>query len=123
MTTKTEVRVGVVPTHRATIYVAGNLDDARRLISQHCWEVGLCVNLMPCEFIFTGGAETGVAVTLVNYPRFPSCSTVINLKAITLGRALLEGLHQRTALVVCDDDTVWLTREPPGTTERPFGHG
>lgn len=98
------------PTFVATIYLAGEYADAKRLCREFVAE-GLCVTVTPTEFIYTDGAESGVAVGILNYPRFPTIPCAIKERAIRLALHLRAGLFQRTALVRFDDETVWLPRE------------
>ncbi len=99
------------PTYTAIIYVAGDLATARHLC-RHFVMQGLCVTVEPTDFFYTGGAETGVRVGLINYPRFPAEEGVILAKAEELAKQLIEGLHQWSACIVASDKTVWLSRRP-----------
>ncbi len=72
--------------------------------------VGLCVTVEPIEFIYTGGAEAGVRVGLINYPRFPAEVAEIMAKAEALALLLIERLFQHSASVVGPELTVWLSR-------------
>lgn len=115
-----------VPTYTVAIYLAGDLADARRICREFCMR-GLCVTVEPIEFIYTGGAETGVRVGLINYPRFPAKPEAIFAAAEELARVLIEGLHQHSASIVATDKTVWLSRRPehqvptePNPPQRPL---
>jgi hypothetical protein len=82
---------------------------ARHLCRAFCM-AGLCVTVTPTEFIYTGGAESGVAVGLINYPRFPAEPAEIFAKAEALALHLIDGLHQHSASIVASDKTAWLSR-------------
>lgn len=101
----------IAPSAAWSIYVAGDIQAARAVCRAFCMR-GLCVTVEPTEFIYTGGAETGVRVGLINYPRFPATSAAIEAIAITLAEALIEGLCQHSASVVGPTTTTWLTRRP-----------
>lgn len=101
----------IVPTYRADIFIAGDRADAERICKAFCME-GLCVTVTPTEFIYTAGAEPGVRVGLINYPRFPAARSAIRETALRLTETLLDGLYQHSASVVADDETVWVTRRP-----------
>jgi hypothetical protein len=108
---------GVIARHEgasytADIFIAGSVADALRVCRQQCFDVGLCVTVAAVEYVYTGGAELGVRVGLVNYPRFPSEPTAIFDKAIALAELLIVELSQGSALVQATDRTVWLTRRP-----------
>lgn len=98
------------PAYTVDIFVAGSVADATRICREHCMEIGLCVTVAPTEFVYTGGAESGVRVGLVNYPRFPALPSEIREKAIALAERLMVGLYQTSALVQGSDVVVWVTR-------------
>lgn len=97
-------------TYTATVYIAGDLHQAKSALRRFVME-GLCVTVTPTTFIYTGGAEEGVAVGLINYPRFPKDDEVIWETAIRLGMALLDDLCQMSFSVVAPDKTHWFTRK------------
>lgn len=96
-------------TYTAAIYVAGPQAEAERICRRFCLE-GLCVTVEPVEFIYTGGAETGVRVGLINYPRFPAEPDKIFDTAEHLAVSLMNQLYQHSASIVATDKTVWLSR-------------
>lgn len=101
-----------VPTFTARVYVAGDRAVAEQTCREFCFGVGLCVTVEPTRFVYTGGEESGVAVGLVNYPRFPSDPEELREKAKRLAVSLMERCCQWSALVVCPDRTEWITRRP-----------
>lgn len=106
------MRVVTEPTCSVTVYVAGDIADVRRSLRRQCFEEGLCVTVTPTTFVYTAGAEEGVAVGLVNYPRFPKSAGEIIARARVVAEALMIDLHQHSVLVVGPTETVWLTRRP-----------
>lgn len=97
------------PTYTASIYIAGDLDTARATCRDFCMS-GLCVTVKPLEFIYTGGAETGVRIGLINYPRFPAEPEAIFTKAEALADRLMSDLCQHSYSIVATDKTVWKSR-------------
>jgi hypothetical protein len=104
-----------VETFWATIYVGLRSDwdiheeeAAARVCQEYVDQVGLCVTLTPTRFVYTDGSEDGVAVGLINYPRFPSTPAAIKAHALELARRLKEALGQRRVSVVFPDETVML---------------
>lgn len=75
--------------------------------------VGLCVTVTPTTFFYTGGAETGVCVRLVNYPRFPKEPSEIDAAAMALARELRDGLCQWSVMIETPQRCVWLTTREP----------
>lgn len=107
------------PTFTATIYIAGDLATARQVCREFCL-VGLCVTVESTEFIYTGGAEAGVRVGLLNYPRFPADPSLILAHARTLADLLRESLCQHSWLIVTPDQTIWnSTRDTPTPSPAP----
>lgn len=98
-----------------TVYVAGDYADAKRLLRAECIAEGLCVTLSPTCFVFTHGAEDGVAVGFVNYPRFPKPPGEVWDRAVRVATMLRDGMGQRTALVVGASRTLWLPAEGTGS--------
>jgi hypothetical protein len=105
-----DVKTKIVPTYTAEVCVAGDLPTARAACRKFCNDVGACVTIVPADFAYTGGLESGVICRLVNYPRFPSDNKGIRDKAIVLAERLIEALYQTSALVLCSDSTIWIHR-------------
>lgn len=97
-----------VHTYTAEVCIAGDLFDARRVCRGFCNEVGACVTIVPTDFAYTGGLESGVICRFVAYPRFPADNAEIKAKALALAERLIEALCQTSALVVCSDETIWV---------------
>lgn len=105
---------GIQASFSVTIYIAGDVPTARASLRRQCIEEGLCVTLTSTEFIYTAGMETGIAVGLVNYPRFPKTPDEIKARAVAVAERLMDDLCQYSALVVTPAETVWLNRRPTG---------
>lgn len=103
------MRLIQAPTSRVEVFIAGELSQARAALREFC-EEGLCVTVEPTTFVYTRGAEEGVRVGLVNYPRFPTTTKKLENTAVRLAQFLLERLFQDSALVVGPVETTWLTR-------------
>jgi Fe-S-cluster-containing hydrogenase component 2 len=108
--------VTTVATYVVTVYMAGDIDTAKRWLRRHCYDRGLCVTVAPTSFIYTGGEETGFSVGLVNYPRFPSEPADIFDHAESIARSLVAECCQTAALVVATDRTRWIKVQPPGAS-------
>ena len=109
--------MSTLPTYTATIYIAADEAQARAVLRRECYERGLCVTVTPTTFVYTGGEERGVAIGLVNYPRFPSSPGDLFRRAVEVARRLLGECCQRSALVVAPDITEWICVEPPGSAK------
>ena len=94
-------------TYTATIYLAGDPVVAERVCREYCDEFGLCVTVSPTRFVYTRGEEAGVAVGLVNYPRFPKSPEQITDTAKHLALVLREKMDQESVMIVTPDRTYW----------------
>jgi hypothetical protein len=94
------------------IYIAGDPAIARTICRQYCMDVGLCVTVEDVDYIYTGGAEIGVRVGLINYPRFPASTDDIMMKARELANLLMVGLCQHSYSIVGPTETEWFSRRP-----------
>lgn len=101
-----------VPTYTIDLFIAGEVTDARRICREQCKGIGLCVTVTETEFIYTGGAEAGVRVGFVNYPRFPCSPDELWAKASVVGEALKTGLSQWSYLLVAPDRSRWYSDRP-----------
>lgn len=104
-----KMRTEKTATYWATIYISGPLSVIEQTCRQECMK-GLCVTVDPTRFIYTGGEETGAAIGLVNYPRFPVSNEDLYLKAECLALTLLETTCQHSVMIVTPDKTVWHTK-------------
>jgi hypothetical protein len=75
-------------------------------------ELGFCVTLTPTTFFYPGRVEEGVAVGLINYPRFPTTPEVIKERAVAVATQLMADLCQWSASVVTPLETIWLSNRP-----------
>lgn len=102
----TEVKV---PTFIAQIYMAGDIAHARQILQRYVM-VGACVTIEPVDYIFTGGAESGFRVRLINYPRFPRCADALRIEARVIADLLLKELSQHSFSIVMPDETIWFSK-------------
>lgn len=114
------MRAETVPTYTVRLYMAGDIQDAKRLLRQECYPPndGLCVTIEPTAFIYSGGEESGLVVGFVNYPRFPTTPEVLWDRACRVAHKLILGLCQWSALLVSPDKTEWITHRPEEEAER-----
>lgn len=91
--------------------MGGDLADARSFLRRECYphNEGLCVTIIPTAFIFTGGAEDGVAVQFVNYPRFPTEQDYLYQRAKNIAMRMMTALCQTSCLLVTSEVTEWLS--------------
>jgi len=103
---------GQSPTIRFDIFIAGDLDQARLVCREFCFEAGFCVTVEPVSFIYTGGEEAGVRVGCINYPRFPTDVETLRKKVGDLAERLMHRLFQHSYSIVGPEKTEWFSRRP-----------
>lgn len=104
------MKTEIAATYWARIYMSGPIEAAKQALRAECLREGLCVTIEPTTFIYTGGEEAGFVVGLVNYPRFPSCESAINERALVVMRALLEATHQHSGMLMTPGETTWISK-------------
>lgn len=104
------MKVLTSPTTQISIYMAGDIESAKRVCREYCFDKGLCVTVTGTDFIYTGGHEFGIQVGLLNYPRFPTTEKDLTETAMELANILILACCQWTALVVTPGSTHWLSR-------------
>lgn len=81
--------------YHATIHMAGDYDDARRVCRKFVM-CGACVQLAACEYIYTAGMESGFTVRIMNYAKFPRSEDEIENLALQLACQLCRELCQKS---------------------------
>lgn len=114
--------MSTLETYTVRIYMAGDIETAKRWLRHEVWREGLCVTVEPTTFIYTGGEEEGFVVGLINYPRFPSDPASILIRARIIAAGLVSECAQRSALVLAPDVTEWTTRDPADVGDLQHPH-
>ncbi len=79
----------IEPTYTIDIFMAGDTAQAKHVCREFCMR-GFCIHIVPADFIYTGGEETGFKIGIVNYPRFPSLPADAWAAATELAELLIE---------------------------------
>lgn len=101
--------VRIATSHTVRIWIAGDYADALRICRKFCATEGACFAISPVEYVYTGGQESGVCVTLINYPRFPNNAEALEMKAERLAHCLREGLFQQSFSIETPTETRWVS--------------
>ena len=99
-----------INTFWATIHIAGELTEIKSICQRYCLK-GACVSVVPQEFIYSGGRESGAAITMIAYPRFPKDDVVIMGEAYDLANLLTKQLGQRSCSIVTPHKTTYFQNE------------
>ena len=100
------------PTYEIFIHMAGDVDQAKQVCREFCFEKGFCVTVTPQDFIYTGGEEPGFRIGIMNYPRFPSERDELHKKAKDLAELLRVKLCQHSFSIVTPPYTIWESHRP-----------
>lgn len=93
-----------------TIHMAGDVDDARQVCRKFVM-IGACVQLSPCQYIYTGGMEDGFTARIMHYARFPSTRERLSEQAKELANLLAEELCQLSYSIESDMFSTYYQRE------------
>lgn len=88
--------MSMAKTYTYRIWVAGDYADAVRALKAWCDTRGDCYAIAPCEYIYSGGSESGVCVTRIDYGRFPESEESISVKVRALASNLADQLFQKS---------------------------
>lgn len=103
------MRTETVGTWYANIWVAGDYARAVQACREFCMSAPLCVTVTPTTYVYVGGAEEGVCVRLINYPRFPKKAEEIEQLAEQLADYLRGALCQHSYSIEWPHLTRWTT--------------
>jgi len=99
-----------VDTFYAEALLACDYDTAVKTCREYSFNVGLCVTVTKTRYVYTCGAEDGVIVKLINYPRFPKSPSEIKETAIDLGFHLAKKGFQGSFSIQTPTETLWYSR-------------
>lgn len=106
----TETKLITADTAVFEIYMAGDIQDAKRKLAQLAATQGAYWSVEPTEFIYSGGRELGFTVRSINYLRFPKTVDTLEKDAITVAEQLMLALGQGSCSIVGPETTTWLNR-------------
>jgi hypothetical protein len=98
------------PSDYANIWIAGDYAQAVQACREFCMATPCCVTVAPAMYVYTGGAEDGVCVRLIRYPRFPDED--IDGRAEQLAFYLKAALCQDSFTVETKAQNWWHTTRP-----------
>lgn len=107
---ETGVRVAWGRSRTVSLHMAGDYDTCVAACRRHLFANPGCVTVEKADFVYKGGMEAGVSVTMRGYPRFPKGKREMLERMLSLAFFLLDGMSQDTCLLDDGTDTLWLTR-------------
>ena len=104
------IKESTTDSYWANIYIAGDYWKAKDVCRRHCSELGLCVTVTQTEYVYSFGAQSGVIVGLINYPRYPETTWVLEEIAEELGEKLFKELSQSSFTIMTPNETILFNR-------------
>ncbi len=95
--------------YAVSIFIGGDLHNAREICETFCTKVGLCVTVTETTYCYRYGRCAGVIVGLINYPRYPRGRVEIFQTAVDLAYKLKHGLGQGSFTVQDDERSVFVS--------------
>lgn len=99
-------KVNTVTQFHATIHMAGDINHARQICRLFVLE-GACVQLAACDYIYTGGMETGFTARIMHYARFPKEESELLDQAQRLAYILCEHLGQMSFSIETPRESIY----------------
>lgn len=96
--------------YNVAIHIAGDIITARQTCRKWCMDNGDCVTVETVDYIYTGGAESGVRVGWINYPRFPRSPEELLSAAKGLAELLMVDMAQHSYSITTPGKTYWHSR-------------
>ncbi len=93
------------------IYIAGDINTAKHVISSFVDSNGLCVTVDPTTYVYSGGRQEGYVVGLINYARFPADKMDIWATAVSLATFLMDSTYQDSCSIMNPKSCMRLSRE------------
>lgn len=107
---KIPMTIKTAPRTVIQIYIGGSRHFATEACREFVIRNPLCVSVQETDFVYSYGLESGVCVTLVNYPRFPMRKKALLSLARKLGYHLMERLYQGSFMIQDDAKAIWFSR-------------
>lgn len=91
------------------LFMAGDIDVAKQVCREFCFDEGWCVTVTPTDYIYKGGEEIGFVVGAINYARFPISREAAEEKMRRLADTLVARCCQHS-YTIYGSKSVWVSR-------------
>ena len=100
-------------TSYVTIHMAGDYNTAVQCAREYTFNKGACFQIAPCDYVYTGGKESGITARVICYPRFPKTDEVLLEEATDFAYILAEKLCQKSFTIETSTDTIYFQSDKP----------
>lgn len=104
------VMAGAATSREIAIWMAGDEPAVRTAVRDFCNREGLCVTVTAALYVYTGGAEDGFRIGIINYPRYPSDDDALWCVARRLAKHVARRCHQSSYSIQGPQRTEWWSR-------------
>lgn len=115
-TYRVEICFGLAPGYKPSSVevIARQGRTASALCRRYCDDHTVGLTIAETQFVYSGGSEPGMVVSLINYPRFPMPNSDLLMVALGLADLLLIALDQeRLTVVEIPGETFLFERHKP----------
>lgn len=108
------MKVKVTRSYTFDIYVTGSRSAVEDYLQEYCMKNGFCFSIIPLEYIYSGGKESGYSVRIINYARFPKGEEQLEEIANHVAKKLIEKTNTWSASVVTPTHSYYITQRDEG---------
>ena len=94
-------------TSYVTIHMAGDYNNAVQCARTFTFNEGACYQLTECDYVYTGGKESGFTARVMCYPRFLKTDEQLLDEATRFAYLLAEVLCQKSFSIETSHDTIY----------------
>lgn len=100
-------------TSYVTIHMAGDYNTAIECVREFTFDEGACYQITACDYVYTGGRESGITARVICYPRFIKTDDELLDEAVRLAYLLAEKMFQKSFTIETSTDTIYFQSNNP----------
>lgn len=101
---------GTEKSYFAALHIAGDIEVAQAFLRKLAMR-GACYQVTPCKYVYTGGAEDGMVIRVIQYPRFPKQELEIFDTLLEDAKALAKELCQVSFTIETSYNSIYYQAE------------
>lgn len=99
--------VNTCKTFYANIHIAGDAKMAEMCAREYTFHKGWCVQIHDVKYVYTAGAEDGLLVRIIAYPRFPKSEVILMEEVQEFATVLANRLCQASYTIETPTNTMY----------------